>query len=111
MVESFFDIIANSGLSSLDMAELKTLYLRYLNTDKKRCGSCYFWLKTSLCPKEHDLVSWLARGPSASEIACKKFEWTDSAKDFKEKSRLKLIEKIKAVGIEMPRELRVDNES
>jgi hypothetical protein len=38
----------------------------------KRCGDCFKWNKSTLCPKEHN-VNGMSRGPSCEGIICKDF--------------------------------------
>lgn len=39
----------------------------------KRCGDCFFWMKSSLCPEERNVNGW-NKGPSMSGIPCAKFQ-------------------------------------
>lgn len=41
------------------------------------CGSCFFWMKSRDCPREHN-VNGYNRGPSMSASPCSKFKGTDS---------------------------------
>lgn len=54
------------------------------DTDRKECGHCDLWMKSSLCPRERN-VNGRNKGPSISEIACDKFTLTSWVKDLKEK--------------------------
>ena len=38
----------------------------------RRCGDCYFWMKSSLCPRETNVNGW-NRGPSMDDWPCEKF--------------------------------------
>ena len=37
-----------------------------------RCGDCSHWMKSSECPREHN-VKGMSRGPSCDGMACDKF--------------------------------------
>jgi len=39
---------------------------------RRKCGNCYNWMKSSMCPKEHN-VRGRSRGPSSSVHACNEF--------------------------------------
>lgn len=43
-----------------------------------KCGECSHWMKSSLCPREHN-VKGMSRGPSSGEAACDKFLAKDAA--------------------------------
>ena len=40
---------------------------------KHRCGDCNKWMKSSECPREHN-VRGISRGPSWGEPTCDQFE-------------------------------------
>ena len=42
------------------------------------CGSCFFWMKSSLCPRERN-VNGMSRGPSCEDAICGKFKITNDA--------------------------------
>jgi len=39
----------------------------------RRCGDCDFWMKSSLCPKEHNVRGY-SKGPSCDAFPCDKFQ-------------------------------------
>lgn len=42
-----------------------------------RCGECYWWMKSSDCPREHN-VKGMSRGPSCKDPTCDKFKAKDA---------------------------------
>lgn len=40
---------------------------------KRRCSDCDFWMKSSLCPKEHNVRGY-SKGPSCDAFPCSKFK-------------------------------------
>lgn len=42
-------------------------------TDRRRCGSCEHWMKSSVCPREHNVKGY-SRGPSCDAYPCGKFQ-------------------------------------
>lgn len=43
-----------------------------------KCGECSHWMKSSLCPREHN-VKGMSRGPSCGDSVCSKFVAKDAA--------------------------------
>lgn len=43
-----------------------------------RCGECYWWMKSSDCPRERN-VKGMNRGPSCNDATCDKFKPKDDA--------------------------------
>lgn len=59
-------------------------------TDRRRCGNCYWWMKSNSCPRERN-VNGQNRGPSMNDLGCDKFQLTESAKRLKQE-RLEAVE-------------------
>lgn len=72
-----------------DYADIKTKIDEYVMTDRKVCGNCFYWMKSSLCPCERN-VNGRQIGPSMSGVACNKFQLNDITKKLK-KERLSKI--------------------
>lgn len=53
------------------------------------CGDCDKWMKSSQCPKEHN-VNGYSRGPSYSTPICKEFVEGKSTTEFREKLQKEL---------------------
>ena len=44
----------------------------------RECGSCDKWMKSSQCPKEHN-VAGMSRGPSSGDLKCGEYVQSDRA--------------------------------
>lgn len=64
------------------LAQLRDKVVVALSTDKRRCGNCYFWMKSSQCPYEKN-VHGFSRGPSCDDAPCGKFKIEQRALDLK----------------------------
>ncbi len=70
-----------SALSKLaqENHELRTLR-KCIAESKSRCGSCYFWMKSSLCPREvHSNKTGRSSGPNMNSPICQKFKMETNA--------------------------------
>ena len=56
---------------------IRTINAELLRTGR-RCGDCYFWMKSRECPREHN-VNGMSRGPSCEGLACSKMQMTTDA--------------------------------
>jgi len=82
-------IDALSRISELaDLAEAKRVADA---TDSLRCGNCFWWMKSSQCPREKN-VNGYSQGPSNNSPACSKFKITDRVVALKAE-RLAEVEK------------------
>lgn len=54
-----------------------------------KCGDCQHWMKSSSCPREHN-VNGYTRGPSSGDFKCGKFVETKAAADRRETLTLEL---------------------
>lgn len=73
----------------------------YEQTDRKRCGSCFYWMKSSLCPKEKH-IKGRSHGPSCNAYPCDKFELTEWVKNLKEKRGQALIKRFQELHLKVP---------
>ena len=55
----------------------------------KRCGDCDKWMKSSECPKEHN-VNGMTRGPSCGAFKCSEYVEKKFATEFREKKAAEL---------------------
>ena len=39
----------------------------------KKCGDCFYWMKSNFCPKEKNVNGW-NKGPNCNDIICSKFK-------------------------------------
>lgn len=93
-LDKFIDVMGKAA----HIAYLKRERSRLQSEARPKCGNCDFWMKSRLCPAEHN-VNGQTRGPSCSGIACQKFVMSPlSAKTF-EKLLAKNEAEIKAVTI------------
>lgn len=53
-----------------------------INKIGTRCGDCYNWMKSTMCPKEHNIKGY-SRGPSCDDYKCKDFVQTEHSIEFK----------------------------
>ena len=51
------------------IAQLRDLVYRASQSGRRECGNCQHWMKSSICPHEHN-VNGYSRGPSCSAPAC-----------------------------------------
>lgn len=90
------------------IVQLKDQYVEYEQTDRKRCGACDHWMKSSLCPKEKN-INGRNHGPSMNSYTCDKFLLEKWVKDLKEKRRQVLMARFKELQLEVPAQLKGNN--
>lgn len=69
----FFDNFLEADAKAQRLRSLKERSQKAVNFDIKRCGNCYFWMKSKDCPKERNVNGW-NKGPSCNGVACEKFQ-------------------------------------
>lgn len=77
-VEAIVDALIQASRAVIREDQRRAELHRLWDASRSRCGNCFFWMKSSLCPKEHN-VNGYARGPSCNGMACEKFERTETA--------------------------------
>lgn len=55
-----------------------------------KCGNCNKWMKSSQCPREHN-VNGMTRGPSSEEIACKQYVEGSTVQIFRDLSAAEMM--------------------
>lgn len=63
----------------------KLRQLRAEAAKPKRCGECYWWMKSRDCPKEVN-VNGRSRGPSMNGFICSKFRETNDSIERRDKA-------------------------
>ncbi len=71
-----------SKLSNAIHLENKIKELQQMLKSGDECGDCDHWMKSSRCPKEHN-VGGYSKGPSMSGMICGKFELKEWVKEFR----------------------------
>lgn len=70
-----------SGINRISLlAQLRDKVWYANEAHRDRCGSCFFWMKSRLCPREKN-VGGMSRGPHSGEQACPKFQITQGSID------------------------------
>ena len=105
--QEIWDAIGNASVAMLRSSKLNELLIEYRQTDRKVCGACDHWMKSSLCPRETN-VKGHPSGPSMSGSPCKKFQLTEYVKVLKEERREGIMAFCVEEKIEVPREFRGD---
>lgn len=84
--------------------------LRQVSQDgSRRCGNCFWWMKSNDCPQERN-VNGYSRGPncnSSRAITCNKYEQTQRSRGLFESRMGELKQKADALGVDIgwpPRE-------
>lgn len=80
-VDAIFDAVAKASAAIIRADKRREELHRLWEASRPCCGNCFFWMKSSLCPREHNVKGY-SQGPSMSGLACKKFERTKSAEEF-----------------------------
>lgn len=73
-IETIIDGMQRISLS----AQLRDKVAIANDASRKRCGSCYYWMKSRECPAERH-VNGRSIGPSCEGRPCQKFKVTESA--------------------------------
>jgi hypothetical protein len=79
--DQFSALVETTGQLSR-LAHLRDMLATARQSDAKRCGNCFFWMKSSLCPQERN-VNGRNHGPSMNSPACGKFQIEQRAIDLK----------------------------
>lgn len=77
----FHNMIEAMGRVSL-LAHLRDKVIEAQQTDRSRCGNCFFWMKSRECPREHNVNGYM-RGPSSGDPACGKLQLEQWVIDLK----------------------------
>lgn len=54
------------------LAQLRDLVALAAAATRPKCGDCQHWMKSRICPKEHN-VNGHSRGPSCGDTPCEKY--------------------------------------
>ena len=82
--EQIFDqAIAIAGRLSA-IAQLNDMLREARAADRRLCGNCYFWMKSSLCPRETRNRQGRREGPHCNSLACEKFELENWVAELKQ---------------------------
>lgn len=72
-----FDTAIRIATDIGNIAHYRDLRARVREMDRKVCGNCVFWMMSRQCPRETNR-NGRPHGPSANELACDKFQITES---------------------------------
>lgn len=79
--DQFDKAITALGRFSL-LAQLRDKVVEASQIGRSECGNCFFWMKSSACPREHN-VNGRQTGPTMSDPPCSKFTIKQSTLDLK----------------------------
>ncbi|MFA4871336.1 MAG: hypothetical protein WC623_24265 [Pedobacter sp.] len=100
MIEEFENLFTSCEIY-LDLQTIQDAFIETQNTDKSICGHCDFWLKSSQCPKEHNITGRNV-GPSANSFPCSKYIPVEWIKNLKLERIENVNKKIQALKIKHP---------
>lgn len=83
------------------LGQLRDKVVEAMQVGRRECGSCYFWMKSRECPREHN-VNGYTRGPSCAHPACAKFRITQQAIDLQAQRIHEAIDFAKRHGLPVP---------
>ena len=73
--DQIIDAVMKASYASIQ-EDLRLRELERLRENSRRkCGGCFYWMKSRQCPKERNVNGW-NRGPSMNGAICSKFEPT-----------------------------------
>lgn len=87
------------------LAQLRYLVSYALKAGERRCGDCYYWMKSRECPREHADGSGFSRGPSSGGLPCSKFNITQGSIDVQKSRIASAIEFAKQHNLPIPAHL------
>ena len=96
-VDVIFDWIMTLSEISSKRHMLKIEQDRLNEFERKKCGNCFYWMKSRLCPREKN-VKGMTMGPSISGLPCEKFEMGEYHNRLIEKQKSKVFEAKKEVS-------------
>lgn len=79
-----FDRLIEGASRIARLGEIRRMKAEADATDRRECGNCCHWMKSSDCPRERN-VNGRSRGPSMSEPACSNFALEPWVADLKTK--------------------------
>src|SRR6185312_17104093 len=72
MSEQFFDALVEATGRVAALMVLQDKLNEMHRTDKKCCGNCEHWMKSSECPAERNIGGY-TRGPSCDDFTCDQY--------------------------------------
>lgn len=66
--------------------------------NRPKCGDCFLWMKSRLCPKEHN-VNGYTRGPNCNGAPCDKYQEVAYMADLRKEKEAEIDKRLKALGL------------